>query len=144
MAHIDSDCFVEPDALMRAMQPINFEPDELIVVGALLTRCGERRESRKPVGRRHELATSCGALDFAGKLGTNRQRAARTFDAETQRAAINSHPASTESHHGAHDNTNREIAQSLFLTVKTVEGPGRDRGTSAVGGRWQGAAFLGG
>ena len=34
--HIDADCVVEPDSLMRLMRPINFAPGELIVAGAHL------------------------------------------------------------------------------------------------------------
>ena len=36
VAHVDADCVVEPDALMRLMRPINFAPDEIVVVGAHL------------------------------------------------------------------------------------------------------------
>ena len=36
VAHVDADCLVEPDALMRLMRPINFAPDELVVAGAHL------------------------------------------------------------------------------------------------------------
>lgn len=36
VGHVDADCLVEPDALMRSMRPINFEPDEIIIVGAQL------------------------------------------------------------------------------------------------------------
>jgi cellulose synthase/poly-beta-1,6-N-acetylglucosamine synthase-like glycosyltransferase len=35
-AHIDADSVVEPETLMRLMRPINFAPDEVIVVGATL------------------------------------------------------------------------------------------------------------
>ncbi|HEV3055901.1 MAG TPA: glycosyltransferase [Solirubrobacteraceae bacterium] len=34
--HIDADCVVEPDSLMRLMRPINFAPGELVVAGAHL------------------------------------------------------------------------------------------------------------
>jgi cellulose synthase/poly-beta-1,6-N-acetylglucosamine synthase-like glycosyltransferase len=36
VAHIDADCIVEPDALMHLMRPINFAPEEIVVVGATL------------------------------------------------------------------------------------------------------------
>ncbi len=36
VAHLDADCVVEPDALMLSMQPINFDPDEVVIVGAHL------------------------------------------------------------------------------------------------------------
>ena len=36
VAHIDADCIVEPDALMRLMRPINFSVDDVVVAGATL------------------------------------------------------------------------------------------------------------
>ena len=36
VGHVDADCLVEPDALMRSMRPINFNPDEIVIVGAQL------------------------------------------------------------------------------------------------------------
>ena len=36
VAHIDADCVVEPDALIRLMRPINFAGDEVVVAGATL------------------------------------------------------------------------------------------------------------
>ncbi len=36
VAHIDADCIVEPDSLMRVMRPINFAPDAVVVAGATL------------------------------------------------------------------------------------------------------------
>jgi cellulose synthase/poly-beta-1,6-N-acetylglucosamine synthase-like glycosyltransferase len=36
VVHLDADCLVEPDTLMRLMCPINFAPDETVVVGATL------------------------------------------------------------------------------------------------------------
>ncbi len=36
VAHMDADCVAEPDALMRSMRPINFEADEIVIVGAQL------------------------------------------------------------------------------------------------------------
>ena len=36
VVHLDADCLVEPDTLMRLMRPMNFAPDEVVVVGATL------------------------------------------------------------------------------------------------------------
>ena len=36
VVHLDADCLVEPETLMRLMRPINFAPDETVVVGATL------------------------------------------------------------------------------------------------------------
>jgi cellulose synthase/poly-beta-1,6-N-acetylglucosamine synthase-like glycosyltransferase len=35
-AHVDADCVVAPDAIARLMQPVNFAPDEVVIVGATL------------------------------------------------------------------------------------------------------------
>jgi len=36
VAHIDSDCVVEPETIARLMRPINFAPEEVVIVGATL------------------------------------------------------------------------------------------------------------
>jgi cellulose synthase/poly-beta-1,6-N-acetylglucosamine synthase-like glycosyltransferase len=36
IVHLDADCLVEPDTLMRMMRPLNFAPDQVIVAGATL------------------------------------------------------------------------------------------------------------
>ena len=36
IVHIDADCLVEPETLMRLMRPMNFTADEIVVVGATL------------------------------------------------------------------------------------------------------------
>jgi cellulose synthase/poly-beta-1,6-N-acetylglucosamine synthase-like glycosyltransferase len=36
VVHIDADCLVEPDTLMRLMRPINFAPEDVVVVGGTL------------------------------------------------------------------------------------------------------------
>jgi len=36
VVHLDADCLVEPDTLMRLMRPLNFSPDQVVVAGATL------------------------------------------------------------------------------------------------------------
>src|SRR5579884_3787310 len=36
IVHIDADCMVEPESLMRLMRPLNFAPDQVVVAGAPL------------------------------------------------------------------------------------------------------------
>ena len=36
VVHLDADCLVEPDTLMRLLRPMNFAPDEVLVAGATL------------------------------------------------------------------------------------------------------------
>jgi cellulose synthase/poly-beta-1,6-N-acetylglucosamine synthase-like glycosyltransferase len=46
VVHIDADCLVESESLMRLMRPLNFAPDEVVVVGATL-RVANGLEVRK-------------------------------------------------------------------------------------------------
>jgi cellulose synthase/poly-beta-1,6-N-acetylglucosamine synthase-like glycosyltransferase len=36
VAHVDADCVVDPEAVAQLMRPINFAPDEVVIVGATL------------------------------------------------------------------------------------------------------------
>jgi cellulose synthase/poly-beta-1,6-N-acetylglucosamine synthase-like glycosyltransferase len=36
IVHLDADCLVEPETLMRMMRPLNFAPDQVVVAGATL------------------------------------------------------------------------------------------------------------
>jgi cellulose synthase/poly-beta-1,6-N-acetylglucosamine synthase-like glycosyltransferase len=36
IVHLDADCLVEPESLMRLMRPLNFAPDQVVVAGATL------------------------------------------------------------------------------------------------------------
>ena len=46
VVHLDADCLLEPDSLMRLMRPLNFAPDEVVVAGATL-RIANGLEVRK-------------------------------------------------------------------------------------------------
>jgi DNA-binding CsgD family transcriptional regulator len=94
----------------------------LVDLGALLRRRGDRRESRAPLRKGHEVATACGARDLAARA----QDELAASGAHISRRDPTRRDLLTPSEHriatlAADGDTNREIAQSLFLTVKTVE-----------------------
>lgn len=94
----------------------------LVDLGALLRRRGNRRESREPLRKGHELAAACGARDLAAhardELAASGAHIARRDPTRRDQLTPSEYRIATMAGEG---NTNREIAQSLFLTVKTVE-----------------------
>lgn len=95
----------------------------LCELGAHLRRTGERSAAREPLRRALGLAAACGARPLARRareeliLAGGRPRR----DAHTGRDALT--PAELRvARLAAAAQTNREIAQQLFITIKTVEG----------------------
>ena len=91
-------------------------------LGAALRRTGARRDSRGPLRHALELATECGA---AVLVATVREEL-RASGARPRRVRLSGREALTPAElrvaELAIDGlTNREIAQALFVTVKTVE-----------------------
>jgi DNA-binding CsgD family transcriptional regulator len=94
----------------------------LIELGAALPRSGYRADAREPLTTGHELAYECGARALAQRA---RQELIATGYRPT-RARLAGRDALTASElrvagMAADGATNREIAQSLYLSVKTVE-----------------------
>ena len=91
--------------------------------GAALRRAGHRRDAREPLREALELADRCGALRTAARAraellatGARPRRAARS-------GADSLTPSERRVCGLAGDGlSNREIAQSLFVTLRTVEG----------------------
>jgi DNA-binding CsgD family transcriptional regulator len=91
-------------------------------LGAALRRNGQRSNAREPLRRALELAHRCGATALVERahaelLGTG---------ARPRRAAVTGLEALTASERrvaemAAEGLTNREIAQALFVTEKTIE-----------------------
>jgi DNA-binding CsgD family transcriptional regulator len=94
----------------------------LVDLGALLRRRGDRRESREPLRKGHELAESCGARGLAAhardELAASGAHIPRKDPARRDQLTPSERRIAIIAAGGT---TNREIAQSLFLTVKTVE-----------------------
>ena len=95
----------------------------LLELGAHLRRAGERSAARDPLRRALGLAHACGAMPLAERardellLAGARPRR----DAQVGRDALTAAELRV-ARLAADGLTNREIAQQLFITIKTVEG----------------------
>lgn len=127
-----SAALTEPEAaielLRDAIEVLGGSPARLELAGALvdlgsaLRRSGQRRDAREPLRCGLELAASCGATALANQarteLATSGARARR--EALTGPAALT--PAELRvARMAAGGLANREIAESLFVTLRTVE-----------------------
>jgi DNA-binding NarL/FixJ family response regulator len=91
-------------------------------LGGALRRAGQRVEAREPLRRGLELATRCGAHAVAARA---REELVAT-GARPRRAALSGPEALTPSELrvvdlAAKGASNRDIAQSLFVSLRTVE-----------------------
>jgi DNA-binding CsgD family transcriptional regulator len=91
-------------------------------LGAALRRANRRSEAREQLRRAAELATICGARPLAARANTELQ----ATGARPRRIALSGVESLTPSERrvarmAAEGPTNREIAQALFVTPKTVE-----------------------
>jgi DNA-binding CsgD family transcriptional regulator len=94
----------------------------LIALGAALRRGREPSAAREPLRRGVELAARCGALRLADQARTELYAAG----GRPRRDALTGLDSLTPSERriaelAAHGQSNREIAQALFVTPKTVE-----------------------
>lgn len=116
------------DALQEAASqlsrsPAHFEHAQALVsLGALLRRRGRRAAGREPLREGYELALSCGA----DALAETARVELRASGVRVRREARTGAAALTPSERRIADMasgglSNAEIAQELFLTVKTVE-----------------------
>jgi class 3 adenylate cyclase/DNA-binding CsgD family transcriptional regulator len=94
----------------------------LVELGSALRRANRRSDAREPLRRGRELATLCGAEPLADRAETE----LLATGARPRRIALSGAESLTPSERrvaqmAAEGNTNREIAQALFVTTKTVE-----------------------
>ena len=94
----------------------------LVDFGAALRRSGARRDAREPLREGLELAERCGAQALAARA----RREVNAAGARPRRAALSGQAALTTREHqvailAAEGLSNREIAEQLVVTVKTVE-----------------------
>jgi DNA-binding CsgD family transcriptional regulator len=94
----------------------------LVELGAALRRANRRAESREPLRGGMEQATRCGAAPLAERAATE----LLATGARPRRVALSGVESLTPSERrvaqmAADGGTNREIAQELFVTPKTVE-----------------------
>ncbi|MEV8092668.1 helix-turn-helix transcriptional regulator [Streptomyces nigra] len=91
-------------------------------LGTALRRAGRRTEARLPLRKALDLATRCGAVPLADRAGAE----LTLVGARRRRTALTGPGALTPSERRVADlaaggRTNRQIAQALFVTPKTVE-----------------------
>jgi DNA-binding CsgD family transcriptional regulator len=94
----------------------------LLAYGAALRRSGQRTQALDPLRKALDLATRCGAAPVA----TTATQELHAAGARPRRAAVTGRDALTASELrvarlAADGSTNREIAQALFLSTRTVE-----------------------
>ena len=94
----------------------------LVALGSALRRAGQRSESREPLRRGFELASRCGASPLADWARTELYSAG----GRPRREALSGPESLTPSERrvaelAAEGRSNRDIAQTLYVTPKTVE-----------------------
>jgi DNA-binding CsgD family transcriptional regulator len=118
-----------PDALAEAAALLEDGPDPLelartlVELGAALRAARRPTEARDPLRRATELALRCGAYGLAARA----REELLASGARPRRVALQGVDALTPSERrvaelAAGGRTNREIAQELYVTQKTVEG----------------------
>jgi DNA-binding CsgD family transcriptional regulator len=95
----------------------------LIALGSALRRTGSRAEAREPLGRGFEIANRCGAVALSESAKTELHAAG----GRPRRDALSGPDSLTPSERriadlAADGHTNRDIAQTLYVTPRTVEG----------------------
>jgi DNA-binding CsgD family transcriptional regulator len=113
--------------------------------GALLRKLGRRRESRDPLRRAIALAEACGAPVLAERARAELTAGGgRPPPVETEGVAALTPAERRVAALAAQGPTNREIAQTLFVTEKTVEMHlSRAYRKLGIRSRWQLAEFAG-
>jgi DNA-binding NarL/FixJ family response regulator len=93
----------------------------LTALGAARRRVGYRRDAREPLRRRLDLATRCGAVALAAQARQELVAAgARPRPADLGAEALTASELRV-GRMAAQGMTNRQIAESLFITTKTVK-----------------------
>jgi DNA-binding CsgD family transcriptional regulator len=91
-------------------------------LGALLRRSGARRDAREPLLAGLELARDCGADGLAARAGDELQATGTRVPPRSGSGLDALTPSERRIARMAADGaTNKEIAQALFLSVKTIE-----------------------
>jgi DNA-binding NarL/FixJ family response regulator len=94
----------------------------LVELGATLRRQGRRAEARAPLREAFELARRCGAARIAKRANAELEATGETVRRYTPIGVESLTPSERRvAELAASGLTNRQIAQSLFVTVKTVE-----------------------
>jgi DNA-binding NarL/FixJ family response regulator len=116
------------ELLERAAEVVDGSPRRLehaltlLALGTALRRAGRRADARAPLREAFELARRCGAARTARRAGEELQATGETVRRYTPIGVESLTPSERRvAELAASGMTNRQIAQSLFVTVKTVE-----------------------
>ncbi|MBV9941438.1 MAG: AAA family ATPase [Solirubrobacterales bacterium] len=94
----------------------------LVDLGAAMRRAGERSAAREPLRQGHERAVACGATKLADLARTEIAATGARLATEGLSGAAALTPSERRvADLAAQGSSNREIAQTLFVTEKTVE-----------------------
>jgi DNA-binding CsgD family transcriptional regulator len=116
------------EVLERAVTMVEDSPRRLerahalVELGATLRRHGRRADARAPLREAFDLARRCGAARIAKRANAELQATGETVRRYTPIGIESLTPSERRvAELAASGMTNRQIAQSLFVTVKTVE-----------------------
>jgi DNA-binding NarL/FixJ family response regulator len=114
---------LEEAAALMERSPRRLEHAHVLAdLGEALRREGRRVEAREPLRRAFELARRCGAARLAKRANAELQATGLTVRRYTPIGVESLTPSERRvAEMAASGMTNRQIAQSLFVTVKTVE-----------------------
>lgn len=94
----------------------------LFELGAALRRCGRRADSRAPLREALRIARQCGAIRLAKRVHDELEASGETVRSYTPIGVESLTPSERRvAELAASGMSNRQIAQSLFVTIKTVE-----------------------
>jgi DNA-binding NarL/FixJ family response regulator len=95
----------------------------LAELGAALRRSGQRTAAREPLAEALDLAARCGARPLAARAREELKAAGARPRREWRRGVEALTPSEMRvARLAAQGRTNREIAQDLYVTLKTIEG----------------------
>jgi DNA-binding CsgD family transcriptional regulator len=120
----DDIALLEEAVAVLERSPARYEHARALVeLGAARRRANQRLAAREPLRAGRDLAQRCGAIRLADRAGEE----LRATGARPRRPAVSGRDALTASERrvaemAASGLSNPEIAQALFVTIKTVEG----------------------
>ncbi len=108
---------------LRSSPAVLERAKSLAELGAALRRSGQRRAARDPLAEALDLAARCGARPLAARAREELTAAGARPRREWRRGAEALTPSEMRvARLAAQGRTNREIAQDLYVTLKTIEG----------------------
>ena len=116
-------CSASPSTASGARRRSWNRAKSLTELGAALRRAGQRGAARAPLGEALDLAARCGARPLAARARQELAAAGARPRRDRRQGVEALTPTELRvAHLAAAGKTNREIAQELYVTLKTVEG----------------------